>query len=101
MGTVEEQLTWFEGEVIRLEDELSRAKRSRQELWNALAIQQAKHKIGDRIKKGRNPETEFEITRITGSPWRPGVIWVNYYGRRVLKDGKTLHANESQLYLLT
>jgi hypothetical protein len=57
-----------------------------------LAIERSPYKLGDIVKKG------IVLTRIEGRLDRRGGIIRDYYGRKILKDGTSLHSNETRLY---
>ena len=81
-----EQITEAEENSKRLRNELA-------SVMNQLAQGESDFKIGDRVG-------DKQITNIEGSlnQWRPGNVIIIYYGRKVLKDGVSLHKTETRIW---
>ena len=87
--------------LVELVDELREHEAKVKEIWKKinpivqeLAIEQSPFKIGDLVKKGT-----VKLTRISGSlSHNYKTININYWGHKILKDGKSLHKTETQLW---
>lgn len=96
MPTNQEKLNALIDKLVALEQATDEIRQQMDPLVQAIALEKSKYKIGDKVKKGT-----MVITRITGNLNRYGdnaKVECNYYGRKILKDGVSMHSREQRLY---